>query len=249
MVESKKGNFFFLPAIAAFSAGAVAAPGYEVVRVTLARPAPYREGFLVVDRYLREQGRPPQALCGMELRSPCQVSFAEFGEFNRGYVELLKERDILVDGLNPVARTNVAPEIDPPSEASLYAFSYTAPASASGTSFVVAGGGDRRVESTEASDIVRQADVSADAMREKADYVLGLMESRLASLGASWPQVTAVNAYTAQNLFPLMRALLLPRLGPAKLRGICWHFARPPVRGMEFEMSMQGCRCELTLRE
>lgn len=244
LVENPRGNYSFLPAIGAFSSGAVATPGYEVVRVVLAAPVPYRKGLAGIDRFLRAQGRPPQALCGVELRSPRPMTFDEFAAFNGEYFDELKKREIPVDGVNPVARTNVVPALDPPAEASLYAFSYTTPAKDSPLTFVVAGGGDRAIkgEQADASDMVRRGDVSAEGMQEKAVFVLGLMEKRLAALGAGWPQVTAVSVYTVQNIFPLLASLLLPRLGPAKIHGLRWHFVRPPVQGMEFEMDLSGSR-------
>lgn len=249
LADNARGNYSFLPGIGAFSSGAVAMPGYEVVRVVLAAPLPYRKGFAGVDRFLLAQRRPPQALCGVELRSPRPMTFAEFASFNLGYMEALQERDIFVEGVNPVARTNVAPAVDPPAEAALYAFSYTTPAKDSPVTFVVAGGGDRIVkgDQAEASDLIRSGDVSAEGMREKATFVLGLMEKRLAALGAGWPAVTAVSVYTVQNIFPLLANLLLPRLGPAKIHGLRWHFVRPPVQEMEFEMDLSGCRRLLVL--
>jgi hypothetical protein len=249
LVENPRGNYSFLPAIGAFSSGAVAMTGYEVVRVVLAAPVPYRKGLAGIDRFLGAQGRPPQALCGVELRSPRVMTFDEFAAFNAEYFEELKKRNIPVGGVNPVARTNVVPMVEPPSEAVLYAFSYTTPAQDAPLTFVVAGGGDRAVtgDKPASSDMIRQGDVSAEGMQEKVSYVLGLMEKRLAALGAAWPQVTAVSVYTVQNIFPLLAPLLLPRLGPAKIHGLRWHFVRPPVQGMEFEMDLSGARRLLVL--
>jgi hypothetical protein len=54
-------------------------------------------------------------------------SHEEFSEFTRGYLDILDEWGLPVDGVNLVARTNVAPEVEPPGEAALNAFSYTVP--------------------------------------------------------------------------------------------------------------------------
>ena len=247
VVENKQGNFRFLRGIAPFSSGAVAMKGYEVVHVTLLPAPPYRKGFEVIDRHLKQQRRPPQALCGIELRSPRPFTFAGFNEFNVGYVEMLKQRNILTEGLNPVARTNVAPAVGPPAEVLLYGFSYTAPAPGSPPTFVVAGGGELTGERLDARDIIRHGDVSEAGMREKATHVLGLMEERLRGLGVSWGQATAVELYTVQNIFPMMEKLLLPRLGAAGIHGVRWHFARPPIQELEFEMDVRGCARELVL--
>ena len=66
------GNYRFIPGITAFSSGVIAMPGHEIVHATLAAPMPWREGFALIERHLRAQGRPRTALCGIELRSPAQ---------------------------------------------------------------------------------------------------------------------------------------------------------------------------------
>jgi len=247
LVEDKKGNFRFLRGIAPYSSGAIADKGYEVAHVTLAPAPPYRKGFEAVDRHLKQHGRPPQALCGIELRSPRPFTFSGFNEFNQPYLELLKERNLLLDGLNPVARTNVAPEVGPPSEVALYGFSFTEPSTAARPTFVVAGAGELTGERLDARDIVRRGDVSPEGLRAKASHVLGLMEERLRGLGVEWRHVTAVEVYTVHSISGLMRDLLLPRIGGAGIHGIRWHFARPPIEEIEFEMDVRGCGRELVL--
>ncbi len=247
LVENKQGRFHFLRGIAPYSSGAVADRGFEVVHVTLSPAPPYRKGFEAIDRHFRAERRPAQALCGIELRSPRPFTFEGFNAFNQGYVKMLEQRSILVDGLNPVARTNIAPEVDPPSEVLLYGFSYTAPAASTAPTFIVAGAGELSGERLEARDIVRRGDTSSEAMREKAAHVLGFMDQRLQGLRVGWDRVTAVEVYTVQNIFPLMQSLLVPRLGAAKIHGVRWHFARPPIQELEFEMDVRGCRRELVL--
>ncbi|HEY6332472.1 MAG TPA: RidA family protein, partial [Blastocatellia bacterium] len=124
LVENKRGSYSFLKGIAPYSAGVVADAGFEVVHVRLPRYVPLRAGFDVVEEHLKRAGRPLRAVCGMELRSPKPFSFTGFNQFNAGYVDVLKNWDIFVDGMNPVARTNIAPEVNPPPEPSLYGFSY-----------------------------------------------------------------------------------------------------------------------------
>jgi hypothetical protein len=69
---------------------------------------PLETGYRLIQEYLQMMGRPMQALCGMELRIPEPLSIEAFNEFNGPYIEKLKDWDILLDGMNPVARTNVA---------------------------------------------------------------------------------------------------------------------------------------------
>jgi hypothetical protein len=92
-----------------------------------ARPLPLAEGFDAIEAYLAAIGRSPTAFCACELRSPAQFTDAGFVAFNRHYVERLAAWGIFSNEVNPVARSNVCPEIDPPATPSFYAFSYTVP--------------------------------------------------------------------------------------------------------------------------
>src|SRR5262245_63795181 len=79
------GHYRFLPGIAPFSSGAAAVSGYQVVHATLRSPIPWRDGFALIDRHLRAEGRPRAALCAIELRSPAPFTFDGFDAFNAGY--------------------------------------------------------------------------------------------------------------------------------------------------------------------
>src|SRR5205823_1834102 len=122
------GDYSFLKGLAPYSAAVVAAKGFAIEHVRMARSVAWRPGTALIEQLLRAAGRPKQALCAISLRSPAPFSFTGFNEFNAGYIDLLRSWNILVDGANPVARTNVAPQLDPPAEPSLYAFAYTVPA-------------------------------------------------------------------------------------------------------------------------
>ena len=89
---------------------------------------------------------------------------------------------------NPVAHSNVCPEIDPPTTPSFYAFSYTVPsANSAARSFVAAGSGEAREGGPNYEGrIIRRGDQSPEAMCEKARFVLGAMEQRMAALGFGW---------------------------------------------------------------
>jgi len=241
------GNYRFLSGIAPYSSGVVAMPGYEIVRVTLHRPQPYRPGFELIDRHLQARSRPRQALCAIELRSPKPFTFAGFAEFNQGYQRLLADWELLVEGHNPIARTNVAPEVQPPAEPVLYAFSYTLPCTKPdrpGT-FVIAGAGDLREGHLSPEAIIRSAETSTEAMREKAAYVVATMQARLTGLQRTWAEVTEVDIYTVQPVQPFLAAEILPVLGPAASHGVHWFYSRPPIIGLEFEMDMRGVRREI----
>ena len=247
LIPFPDGGYAFLEGVYPYSQGVVALEGFAIERASFAHPVPMEEGFRRISRYLALQNRPKTALCAAELRSPKPFSFEGFVEFNKGYVEQLVQRGILVGDLNPVARTNVAPEVNPPAEVLLYGFSYAAPARGSRPTFVVAGAGELSGERLDARDIVRRGDVSPDGLREKASQVLSLMDQRLQGLGVGWDRVTAVEVYTVHNIFPLIQKLLLPRMGAAAAHGLRWHFTRPPIEEVEFELDVRGSARELTL--
>jgi hypothetical protein len=246
LVPNPKGGYSFLKGIAPYSAGAVADMDLGIERVRLAKPLPLGAAFARLDAHLAELGRPPQALCGMELRSPKPFTFKGFNDFNAGYVQFLEKRNMLVNGLNPVARTNVAPEIAPPPEPAVYAFSYTILARAARRSFIVAGAGELPEGSLDPHDVVRRGEDSLDALTEKARFVLGLMDARVHGLGGAWDEVTAVDVYTVHDIAPLVAPLIVPRTGNAR-HGVGWHYTRPPIVGIEYEMDVRACAREIVL--
>jgi hypothetical protein len=240
-LANTSGHYRFLKGIEPYSCGVAADPDWEIVRVALREPVGWREGFDLADRCLRDSGVGRAALCAMELRSPAPFTMEGFIGFNRGYRTVIEEWNLLVDGLNPIARTNVAPTAFAPGEPSLHAFSYVRPnPSSARPTFVIAGAGELRDGILESDRIVRRGDVSPQAMLEKAAYVLEVMDERLAGLGVDWSGVTSVNVYTAHPWDEKLRDLLLERIGAASRRGVCWHWTRPPVVGIEFEMDVRG---------
>ncbi len=241
------GGYRFLPGIAPFSSGAVAMPGFEVVHATLRASMPWRDGFALIDRHLRGHGRPRGALCAIELRSPAPFSFGGFDEFNAGYQALLKDWNLLVDGENPIARTNVAPVVGAPREPSLYGFGYAVPGRTARQSFIVAGAGELRDRADGPDGIVRRGETSTDALREKAAFVMDTMERRLRGLGAEWADVTMIDIYTPHPIEPFVRDVVLGRAGAAAVHGVRWFPSHPPIAGLEYEMDMRGVYRELTL--
>lgn len=248
LIAQPAGQYRFLPGGEPYSAGVVAEAGAEIVHATLAQPVPWRAGFDRIDRHLRDHGRPRTALCGIQLRLPAPLPFDGFVHFNQGYRALLGEWELLVDGKNPIPRTNVAPVVGAPAEPSLYAFSYTVPADAeTAPTFVVAGAGELRPGFMSAAGIVRPGETSEDALREKAAYVVGVMAERLHGLGLDWGGVNAVSVYTAHPIEPFLVDTVLRPLGSAAVHGVRWFPSRPPIQGLEFEMDVRGVRREIRL--
>jgi hypothetical protein len=247
LVENKRGNYSFLKGIAPYSAGVVAESEFEVVHVRFPRYVSLRAGFATVEAHLKNAGRPMQALCGMELRSPKPFTFAGFSQFNAGYIDVLKKWGVLVDGMNPVARTNIAPAVNPPAEPSLYGFSYTAPSKTRRKTFVVAGAGELPEGSLDPHDVVRRGDSSAAAIQEKMRFVMGLMEGRLRGLRVGWSDVTVTGIYTVHDIRPYLETELLKRLEDGGAHGLTWHYSRPPIESIEYEMDLRGCANELVI--
>src|ERR1041384_2591546 len=197
------GNYRFIPAVFQYSGGVAANPGYEIERVRFDRPVPLAEGFARIARYIEAAGRPLTSFCACELRSPAAFTDEGFRNFNLHYVETLAEWGVYDGTTNPVARSNVCPEIDPPAEPSFYAFSFTVPGG--GKSFVAAGSGEASDgPGSYAERIIRFGDQSPAGMREKARYVLGAMERRMGALGFAWTEVTATQVYTIFEIHSLI---------------------------------------------
>ena len=241
LCENKKGQYRFLKGIDPYSCGVIAAPGYEIVHVTFMDAPPWREGFRKAERHLRASGRGRHALCGVELRCPEPHPMKGFLRFNADYRDLLASWDLHVEGLNPVARTNVAPVHDPPGETVMHAFSYTVPCrEQESRTFVIAGAGELREGVLTAGGIVRRGETGSGALREKAAYVARVMADRLAGLGADWDRVTTVDVYTAHPLEGILDEVVLPCVGGAQRHGFRLYRARPPVIEIEFEMDIRG---------
>jgi len=230
------GGYRFISHQFQYSGGVAAEPGFRIERVRFARSMRLADGFDAIEAYLAGIGR-----------SPAQFTDAGFVAFNRHYVERLAAWGIFREEVNPVARSNVCPEIDPPTTPSFYAFSYTVPSeSRAARSFVAAGSGEAREGGPSYEGrIIRPGDHSPEAMREKASFVLGAMEQRMTALGFSWADVTATQVYTIFEIHPLLADEFVRR--GAMSGGLTWHFARPPVQGLDFEVDVRGVAHELVI--
>ena len=245
LIPFPDGGYGFLKGGFPYSQAIRVLDGYAVERVRFARPLPVQQGFAAIEAHLASLGRPRTALCAAELRSPKQFSMSGFGKFNEGYVAVLTRWDLFRDGVNPVARSNVAPAIGPPDEPSFYAFCYTVPVANASPSFVVAGSGEWPGGGKFPEDIVARGNVSAAGLNAKARWVLDAMENRLAGLGVSWRDVTAMQVYTVHDIHPILRDQIVPRAGNGA--GLTWHYCRPPIEELEFEMDVRGVAVERVL--
>jgi hypothetical protein len=241
LLENARGGYRFLTGIPPYSSGVIPIDGHEIVHLTVQNPIPYRDGFALIERHLGTLGRPKQALCAIALRCPEPMSFDGFAGFNADYRAILEDWGLLVDGHNPVARTNVAPALAPPTETLLYGFAYTIDDGAPGT-FVVAGAGDLDDQGLINRGIVRAGETSADALREKAAAVMARMDDRIRGLGVVWSSVTRANIYTIHPIHDLLVDIVLTPMAEAAVHGAQWHYAQPPISGLAFEMDVRGVR-------
>ncbi len=244
------GNYRFIPAVFQYSSGAAADSGYEIERVRFDRLVPLAGGFARVAKHVQAAGRPLTSFCACELRSPAAFSEAGFLAFNQHYVKTLAEWGIFDGSTNPVARSNVCPEINPPAEPSFYAFSFTRPIerqrSVATPDFIIAGGAEARGGAGSYPErIVRYRDLSPDGLKKKVRFTVSEMESRLAAFGFGWKETTAAQAYTVHDFHPVMVEELVRR-GAAR-SGLTWHFARPPVIDLEFEMDCRRVTREVVI--
>jgi hypothetical protein len=232
------GSYRFIKGVFQYSGGVAAEPGFRIERARLTRPLPLSEGFDRIEAHLTKIGRPVAALCACELRSPEPFTESGFVTFNRQYIERLEQWGLIAGGVNPVARTNVCPDFEPPAEVVLSAFSYTGQDDSGAGSFIVAGSGEAREGLPEYRDsIVRFGETSPDAIRDKVRFVLDEMERRLSALGLTWSDAGSTQAYTVHNVGGLVADEFVAR--GAIRNGLERHYARPPVVGIEFEMDVR----------
>jgi len=238
------GGYRYIPFAFQYSGGVAALPGYRIERVEFARPVPLGAGFTWIESFLGKLGVPLPGFCACELRSPAQFTDAGFIAFNRQYTQTLKRWGVMHDDEdNPVARSNVIPAMHKPAEPSFHAFCFARPADGAAGSFVIAGSGEAGDGPAPYSErTVRYGDTSPAAMREKAVFVLGRMEERMAALGLTWADTTATQVYTVHDLHSYLGDEIVRR-GAAQ-HGLLWHFARPPVEGLEYEMDCRGVPVE-----
>jgi hypothetical protein len=244
--DFQAGNYRFIPAVFQYSAGAAGLPGYEIERVRFDTWLPLAEGFARIAEHIEAAGRPLTSFCACELRSPAAFTDEGFRRFNEHYVKTLAEWGIYDGTTNPVARSNVCPEIDPPSEPSFHAFSFTRRSEGATPTFVIAGSGESQEgNASYAERTVRYRDLSPEGMAEKVRYVVGVMEKRMAEFGATWKDATETQTYTVHDIYPVF-ANAIVRRGAARA-GLTWHFARPPVIDLEYEMDCRRVMLELVI--
>ena len=244
MVPLPDRGFGYAPGVFQYSCGVVALPGFRMERARFRGAVPLAEGFARIRAHLHAMGLPLTAFAACELRSPAPFTEEGFAAFNRTYAGTLQDWGVFLGETNPVARSNVCPQVVPPSEPGFFAFSYVARGDEGG--FVVAGNGEAREGGASYQEsIVAPGDTSPAGLSRKCAHVMSEMEKRMATLGVGYPLATAVNLYTVHDPHPILAAEVLARGAPAL--GIEWHYCRPPIQGLDWEMDCRGVTRELVL--
>jgi hypothetical protein len=242
------GGYTYIPSVFQYSAGVAASPGYKIERIRFHTPVPIAKGFELIAQYITDRGRPLTAFCACELRSPKPWDDAGFIAFNKKYVVTLAEWGIFDGTRNPVARSNLCPDVAPPTEECFHAFSITVKDADAPPSFVNAGGAEARPGTEPYRDrTIRHGETSADAMTEKARFVIAEQERRMNLLGFGWRDTTATQVYTVYDIYPFLADELVRR--GAAHSGITLHYHRPPVRELDFEMDCRGVRVERVIED
>lgn len=236
------GGYRYVPGVFQYSAGVAALPGHEIVRVRFRQPVALKDGFARIEEIIGAAGRPLTSFCACELRSPAPFSEEGFKAFNELYVGTLERWGVYRDGVNPVARSNVCPELDKPAGPSFHAFCFTVEAKDAAPTFVVAGSGEAAEgKGTYRDNTVRLGDTSSEGLREKARFVLDEMQRRMTALGFGWADTTAAQVYTVFDFHHIVEEMVGRG---AAANGLTWHYNRPPVVDLDFEMDCRGLNVE-----
>ena len=197
MTPLPSAGFAFLSTNRVFSSGVVALEGHAFRRITLTNPLPMEAGLQFAAQTIQRAGRPPEALCGCELRMPCRLTREAFSVFNRRYIAALQDAGFPTLPVNPAARTNMAPLVDPPAEAVLAAFTFTVPFAGRTRDFLISG----KPELATAPDrVIAPRDSSPTGVQAKADFVFAALRDTVRELQVRWSDATAAQIYTRHPL-------------------------------------------------
>jgi hypothetical protein len=243
-IITSPGDYSFLKGgMHPFSGGVVCQKGHALTRVHFRAPLPLAEGLAKAAAFIKAQNRPLAALAACELRSPAQMSLADFAAFNRVYVEQLKANGFPSEAPFPMARSNVAPTLAPPSTNTLFAFTYTTATSEAQAhpDFLISGKAEIIDEPRE---VIAEGDPSPAGTAKKASYVFAQLQLRVEELGCPWSDITGIQIYTPRPLDPVLP--ILKRMGLANV-GVTLHPAFPPVAPYEFEVDVRSVSVERTI--
>lgn len=232
LIHNRAGGYRFLPAAGSpYSAGIIADPGLDLVRVRFERPVLLDDALALAGRHLDQAGRPTAALAGFELRIGRPFNREEWTSFNAGYISRLATLGLQVDGMMSAARTNVAPSELAIAQPSMFAFTYTATGTRGRPAYILSG-------ATEEAPGDPAANVAS---------IVSVLSSRMGELGAQWTDATAVHLYGVDNVQDLLVDRVLSLAGAAAVHGIHWYPSLPPIEGLRLEIDVRSIGTEVVL--
>jgi hypothetical protein len=243
LLENRAGNYRILPSGVAYCSGIVPDEGFEVVRAELQSWVPLEQAYDFIESHLKSIGRPVQAFCGIELRVPAPLSFDKWSSFNVPYLEQLRKWGLTFGDYSCVCRSNIALDLHAPTTTSMCAFSYTVPAAAKGTTFLLSGQADIGSDGK----IIAEGDTSPAAMQKRTRFTIDTVGDTLKKLGRSWAETTRIALFHVHDIPDLWGRALLGSLGEPIGRGVLVYRARPPIAGGEVELEARAIRQELNV--
>ncbi len=243
LLDNKAGDCRILPVGSAYCGGVLPNEGFEVVRVLLRPWLPIEQGYAFAEAYVKSVGRPVQALCGMELRIPEVLTFEQWSSFNGPYREQLRKWGLMFGDYSGVCRSNIALELLPPVSASICAFSYTAPASGTGLSFLLTGQADIDPRGK----IIAEGDIGPEGMQKRARYAIDAVGETLAKLKVAWKDATQIAVFHVHDIPGLWGPTMLGALGETARHGVLVYRGRPPFAGLEVEIEARAVNRELVI--
>jgi hypothetical protein len=138
---------------------------------------------------------------------------------------------LVVDGLLPATRTNVAAAISGVVEPSVYGIHYTVPGDRGRPAFVMSGVAEEK---------------PAD-LQSMLTSIMTVLSARMAELGVKWDDATKTQLYGIDDVQGLLADHVLRNLGPAAIHGIHWFPSRPPIEGLNLEIDVRSAGMELVL--
>lgn len=215
-----------------FSAGIVADPGFDLVHAVFSRPVALELGLDAAARHVEAAGRPMAAIGGFELRIPEPLSRQGFDAFNAPYVQRMAAMGLTSENEMVAARTNVAPTVAGVTAPSVFAFTYTVPGRGrSEPAFRLSGATETRRDGSAA---------------ERLRSIVEVLAARMADLGVTWEDSTAINVYGAASAATALSDVL-GSFGAAGLRGLTWFPSLPPISDFAFEIDARAAGTEIVV--
>lgn len=243
LIDNRAGSYKILPSGAAYCAGIIPDPGFEVVRAELQSWVPLEQAYAFIESHLKSVGRPNQAFCGIELRVPESLTVANWSSFNVPYLAQLRKWGLVSGDYSLVCRSNIALDLYPPARTSMCAFSYTVPATSKGPTFLLSGQADIGPNNK----IIAEGEVGPQAMEKRTRFTIDTVTDTLQKLGFSWEKTTRVALFHVHDIPNLWGPSLLGAVGEPIRRGILTYRARPPIAGGEVELEARAIRQELVV--